>query len=357
MKKIYTLFLIIFILAFIAAPVAEAGNPDRQGEAGAPELLMNPWARSAGLHTMNTSFVTGVDAMRLNVAGLSRINRTEVALSHARYLDGTGIFMNAFGLAQRIGQKNSAFGVTIMALDFGDIPVTTVNQPEGTGSTFSPSWINIGLAYSHTFEEKISVGILLRGVFESTSDVDASGFGIDAGVQYVTGPQDNFKFGISLRNVGSRMAFGGQGLNEFLSDPTNSSEGRRVTFQTRAADFELPSVLNIGLSYDFILQEKNRLTVLGNFTANSFARDEVGGGVEFSFMDKFALRGGYKYEFGNTAEGENTIGESIYSGLSLGASIQVPLKKDSNNKLGIDYGYRTTSPFKGTHNLGLRISI
>ena len=68
------------VLVMLVAVSAWAGNPDRQGEAGAPELLMNPWARSAGLHTMSTSMITGAEAMRLNIAGLARINKTEVIL-------------------------------------------------------------------------------------------------------------------------------------------------------------------------------------------------------------------------------------------------------------------------------------
>ena len=42
-----------------------AGNPDRQGEAGGYELLLNPWARNAGLHAMSTSFAYGVEAMQI----------------------------------------------------------------------------------------------------------------------------------------------------------------------------------------------------------------------------------------------------------------------------------------------------
>ena len=34
------------------------------------------------------------------------------------------------------------------------------------------------------------------------------GWAIDAGVQYVSGEKDNFKLGISLRNIGSPMQFG-----------------------------------------------------------------------------------------------------------------------------------------------------
>ena len=73
---------------------SQAGNPDRQGEAGAYELLMVPYARTAGLHLMNTAFISGVESIRLNVAGLARINKTEITLGSTQYLKGTGITMS-----------------------------------------------------------------------------------------------------------------------------------------------------------------------------------------------------------------------------------------------------------------------
>ena len=101
-----------------------AGNPDRQGEAGGYELLLNPWARSAGLHALNTSCVYGVEAMQINIAGLSRISKTEFVVGHTRLFEGTGIRLNSIGLAKKMGQ-NGAFGISLMAMDFGDIEVTT----------------------------------------------------------------------------------------------------------------------------------------------------------------------------------------------------------------------------------------
>ena len=133
MNKLLYSSLVVLLFGATCVP-ALAGNPDRQGEAGAYELLMAPYAKMAGLHSMNTSSVTGVEAMHLNVAGMGRINKTEVSLGHAIYLQGTGININAFGLAQRVG-KNGAFGISLMSLDFGDIRVTTTSQPEGTGAT------------------------------------------------------------------------------------------------------------------------------------------------------------------------------------------------------------------------------
>lgn len=343
----------IYLLAFAAmlcANPAWSGNPDRQGEAGAYELLLNPWARSAGLHTLNTSMISGVEALRLNPAGLVRIDQLEVVMSRANYLQGTGISLNALGLGRKIGD-NGAFGFSLMATDFGDIEVTTTDQPEGTGATYSPSFFHLGLSYSHMFENKVSVGITFRAISQALANVSAFGFAIDAGIQYVTGPDDNFKFGISLRNVGSPMSFSGEGLSTQRPSPDGGFE---TTLDQRAARFELPSTLNIGMSYDFLIGENHRITALSNFTSNSFSRDNLGAGVEYSLNDQFMLRAGYRHEIGVEFIAE----EPIYTGLSAGASLNFKLGKDTKNtRIGIDYAYRDTKVWDGTHNIGVRFSL
>lgn len=347
MNKYFTLFATLFFSVSLFA-----GNPDRQGESGAAELLMNPWARSAGFHSMNTANVYGVEAMRLNIAGLSRINQTDIYVSHALYLRGTDISMNAFGLSQKVGE-NGAIGISLMALDLGDIPVTTANQPGGTGATFSPNLFHLGLGYSHTFENKVSVGVLFRAISESTQELNAFGFALDAGVQYVAGDQEEFKFGISLRNIGSPMGYSGQGLSVPAENP-DSDIPYDLTFSQRSEDFELPSVLNIGAAYDINIGTMNRVTLIGNFTANSFSQDQLGAGLEYSLNDLFQIRGAYKYEVGS----ENVETAPLYSGLSLGASLAAPLSKEDKNRLfGIDYAYRQTRLFDGTHNISVRISL
>ncbi len=336
----------------IGAPVAHAGNPDRQGEAGGYELLLNPWARSAGLHALTTSMVYGVEAMQINVAGLSRINKTEFVIGHTRLFEGTGIRLNSLGLSQKMGE-NGALGISLMAMDFGDIEVTTTGTPEGTGATYSPNFFNLGLAYSHTFEQKVSVGILLRGISESIADINAFGFAIDAGVQYTTGEKDNFKFGVSLRNMGSPMKFGGEGLSFSTSNPQGGTN-YPITVNQRAAGFELPSMLNIGLSYDFYAGDMHRITTLGNFTANSFSVDQIGVGVEYSFKEMFMVRAGYRYDIGIPASDPQ---HNVYTGICAGVTIEVPTKKDTSGKFAVDYAYLATNPFNGTHNFSIRYKM
>ena len=348
MKTFNKLSIGILSIIFFATS-AFAGNPDRQGEAGAAELLLNPWAQSAGLHTMNTSSISGLEAMRLNIAGLSRIEGSELVFANTRLYEGSTLKLNALGYAQRVG-KSSAFGISLMSVDFGDIARTTTANPEGDGGTFSPSFFNIGLGYSYTYENKISVGLLVRGVSESLPNVGAFGFAIDAGVQYVTGENDNFRLGISLRNVGSPMQFGGEGLS-FQGDNPEGTAQYLLTFDQRAEDFELPSVLNIGMSYDFIISDKMTFRTLTNFTSNAFSRDQLGAGAEFMYNDMITIRGGYKADIGQS----NSLIENVYSGLSGGVSVLLPFSAGGSSKIGIDYGYRATNPFRGSHNFSVRL--
>ncbi len=338
-RNIYLLF---FMLAIGTTVIA--GNPDRQGEAGASELLFNPWARSAGLHSMSTSFSTGVDAMRINVAGIGRIENVEFAAGNARLYEGSDLGFNAFGFVKRVG-TGGAFGITMASVDFGDILLTTNDQPEGI-TTYSPSFFHMGLAYAHTYENKISVGILVRGVFESITNVSASGFAIDAGVQYVSGDNDEFKLGISLRNVGSPMEFKGEGLALQAG-----LDGEVVTLDQRAARFEMPSALNIGLSYDFALGTDNVLRALANFTSNAFSRDQIGVGAELVIFDNYMLRGGYKLDFGDSAGAL----DNLYTGVAAGFTANLDISSDFT--LGLDYAYRTTNPFKGSHNFTVRVGF
>lgn len=349
MNKLYNILLGALIL--LLAPAAWAGNPDRQGEEGAKQLLINPWARSAGLHGLNVSSITGVDALYLNVAGLARINKTQLQITNTRYLEGADINVNALGFGQRVG-KGGAFGLSLVTFDLGDFDLTTEDTPEGSGASFSPSFFNMGLSYSHIFANKVSVGVTFKFVTESVSNVTASAMALDAGVQYVSGEADNFKFGIALRNIGSKMVFRGEGLSRQRPSPSPTFD-YLLTYSSRPASYELPSQLNIGASYDWLLGRSSRLSLSGAFISNAFSRDQYGAGLEFTLNRNFALRVAYKDEFD-----PNVIESTLDNGLSAGLSVAYPLKKGSNTPaISIDYGFRNTRVFKGIHSVGVRIDL
>lgn len=334
----------------LVAGSAMAGNPNRAGSAGATQLLMNPWARSNGWSLANSSTLQGVEGMFGNVAGLAHVHKTELLFTSTRWLEGSGVKMNAVGFGQKLGESG-VLGISATSLSFGDLPVTTVDQPEGGLGTFSPTQSNIGLAYSKAFSNSIFGGLLVRVVSESIANVRTSGVCFDAGIQYVTGATENIHFGIALKNVGPAMSFHGDGLavQGLLTGGTNT-----LTLQQRSAEFELPSMMNIGAAYDFNISELHRVTVAGTFTSNSFTKDQFILGAEYAFKKMVHVRGGYLYEK-NVADKENR--ETVFSGPSAGISLDFPFGEDKKSAVAIDYGYRATNPFSGVHSIGVRLSL
>ena len=59
----------------------------------------------------------------------------------------------------------------------------------------------------------------------------------DAGVQYITGEDDQIKFGITLKNVGSNLIFEGDGNSITLPVPQG---GYSQSYEQLSAIFELP---------------------------------------------------------------------------------------------------------------------
>lgn len=357
MKKIN----IAFTISLVALSFGLfAGNEDRAGEAGASELLINPWGRSSGWASANSASVKGIEAMNLNVAGLAFTTNTELILVNTRWLGGTDINLLSVGFAKKVGETG-VLGISVTSMDFGEIQVTTVDLPDGGIGNFEPNYLNIGLAYSKRFSNSISGGLVVRIITESTADVSAKGVALDAGVNYVTAKYDAFKFGITLRNVGPTTNYQGNGLS-FQADVPNSD--RTLTFQRRSNDFELPSLVNMGASYDFFLAEvdekedgtfmaDHRITASGTFTSNSFTRDQVRVGAEYAFQEKFMARAGYVYE-SETTDDEATRTTSV--GPTVGATIEVPMG-DSGSTFGIDYSYRLTRTFGGSNAIGVRLTF
>ncbi|MBP5548076.1 MAG: PorV/PorQ family protein [Bacteroidales bacterium] len=351
MKRILSIMTVMLLSMSLAAPSLMAGNDNRRGTAGATELLINPWARSSSWGGINTSCARGIDAFFTNISGLSFVEKTEFVYSHAMLNGGrsglvSGASVNAFGLALRLGDAG-VLGAYVMTMGFGDLYVTTEASPEpGSNGTMSPTLMNLNLAYSYSFTNSIHGGAVIKIITESTDNVNATGVAIDAGIQYQTGENDEIKFGISLKNIGPALSFGGTGM----AFTTLNSAGNTMTLEFRSGEMELPTLLNIGASYDFLFEKWNqRLTVAGNFTSNAFLRDNFGLGFEYSLLDRFQARAAYVYQT-DIFDSDNRV--TANTGLSAGASFIVPMSSDGSRSLSLDYSYRSAVNLKGTHTFG-----
>lgn len=359
MKNLCTKTAIIACLAGVPF-MALAGNKDRTGQAGATELLINPWGQSTGLFGMNTSYVRGLEAMKSNIAGLARAENFEAGLSYGAYLRGSGVSIVNGGIAFQAGDWG-ALGFNIMSMGFGDIVITDQDNPEGGIGSYRPQFLNISVGYGRTFSDHIHAGIGATFVSEQTSNARATGAAFEAGVQYVTGKRDNLNIGVTLRNVGTNMRFTG---GSFAYSVEMEHPGQYNTATRPTEKFEMPTYLNFGISYDFYLDEnrlpsedakpKHRLTGMLNFTSNSFNNDYLGGGLEYAFKEQFMVRAAYRHEKGI---GNQETSSTFYTGLSAGVTLQQKLGK-TGPLLAIDYSFRPTrQPANGVHMMSLRLMI
>ena len=97
MKNFYKYLAALFLIILIAGISTDsfAGNKDRSGQAGASELLINPWARSSGWGGVNTANVRGLESMFGNVAGIIRHRMGNIIPRHGsngQNSYGTGAF-------------------------------------------------------------------------------------------------------------------------------------------------------------------------------------------------------------------------------------------------------------------------
>lgn len=350
MKKL----LMIISIATLFVAETRGGNPDRVGSAGASHLLVNPWARSAGLANSAMASVNGVEACFLNVAGLAFTKKTDLVFSSSNYLAGTGIKLNAVGFGQKVGESG-AIGLTVTNMNFGDLAITETDLPEGGIGTFSPNYTNIGLSYAKGFSNSIFGGLTMRLISESIYNVRAQGVAFDAGIRYVTGEKENVRFGIALRNVGPPMRYRGDGLSTTATISTGSAGTTSLTMDQRSEKYELPSMVNVGFAYDHYFSETLKLTGNAQFTSNSFSRDQMGLGLDLAFRERFILRGGYMWDVGTTSEG-STGRTSVFTGPTGGLTVQIPAGS-KGSMIGLDYSYRVTNPFAGVHSMGLHITL
>ena len=341
--------------------ILQAGNPERSGQAGAPQLLINPYARTSGMMDSNSAKARGLEAQFLNIAGTAFTRKTEIIFAHTNWLQGTGISVNAFGLTQGVGETGT-IGFGVVTMNPGRIDITTEDQPEGGIGTFSPSFMNISLSYAKMFSDNIYGGVNFKLVNEKIPNASALGMAIDAGIQYHTGKYDQIHIGIALRNWGPKMKYQGDGLSRQMTATTVDNKTYQLTVSNRSNPFELPTQVNIGGTSDFYLtkdstgteiSKTHRLSLNATFTSNSFTNDNGLFGIEYAWKEMLMVRAGLYTEKGGFSK-ENSV--TAYTGPAASFTFELPFNAKKST-IGFDNSYRFSRYFNGIHSFGLRLNL
>ncbi len=320
----------------------------RVGTASASQLLIPVGARNLALGGSAIANSQGVEAIYWNPAGLGRMhNPAEAMFSTMSYI--ADITVNYGGVAGTFGDFGT-LGLAMTSLSFGDIPLTTEDDPENqSGRFYSPTFVTIGIAYGRALTDAIAVGVTGKIISEQIERAGASAFALDIGIQYskLIGVQ-GLELGVAVKNIGPQMQYEGPGLYRVA----RSSDGRRPEqrYRSEAASFELPSVVELGLSYEGRVENNIMYGVNSTFTNNNLYMDEYKLGAEVGFlMETVELYGRVGMGLVPQAEDdENIFGESF----GLGVHFNSP-----GVDITVDYAYRSVSLFDGNNVFSVKLGF
>lgn len=347
--KRFLMFLLVSALVVGIVGLAPAQNK-RVGTAAAPELLIPVGARDFAMAGSNLATAYGLEAVHWNPAGLGRLTYSAEALfSSMSYIADIGVTYG--GVAAKVGEVG-VVALTVKSLDFGDINITTNDDPDGLGGRmFSPTYVTVGLSFARGLTDAISAGGSVKLISEQIDRVSASGVAFDFGVQYDgLGSVQGLSMGVAVKNIGSQMKFDGSGL---LRNAT-ATEGLRPTqkYKSEAASFELPSTIEIGLSYKRNLAENLDGVVNGAFVNNNLYLDEYRLGAEvmykLAWVDLFGRLGLATVPKNQNDELEDIFGPTFGLGLKTNAG---------GIDIMLDYAYRSVDLFDANQVFALKFGF
>ncbi|MCZ6702526.1 MAG: PorV/PorQ family protein [Ignavibacteria bacterium] len=323
MKK----FLLVIAILFTLLQSIGYSQITKTGSTAAKFLSMGIGPRANAMGGAFTSVVNDVSALYWNPAGMAELTKYEAMFTYTSIFKDLDINLNYFALVIPTEDLGN-FGLSVTALDYGDMEVTTEFFPEGTGEKFSAASYAFGLSYARNITEWFAAGITIKYITEGIFNSSANGFAFDIGTVFNT-PFFGIKFASIITNFGSKMQMSGDDLLiRHDADPTRRGNNETVDAFYKTDDFELPLKLQIGLSKDFQFLDGQRLTIAVDATHPNDNSEYANIGGELSFLDNLvSLRGGYKGLFL----------EDNLEGLTLGVGLNYVLGVFA---VGVDYSYQ-----------------
>lgn len=332
----------LFLGGILIVSTLFAGTIRSSGTAGAAQLLIPVGAENIAVSNANVATVSGVEALFQNPAGIAKYDGSaQVMAGTMTYI--ADIKVTNFGLLTNLG-KVGTIGLSVKSLDFGDIPITTSNKTEGTGSTFSPRFMTLGLTYAKSFTDRVQFGVNFKFVSEAIINTKASGLAIDLGVQYQF-PEMPLYIGVVLKNLGSRMEYQGSDLEQKLTPDGAEPGTKKERFRVKAEQFDLPAQFDISLNYEVI----SDLTLMGTFTQNSFSANTGSFAAKYSFKDFVWVAAGTQLGLVSSSEQPDDVDDDEWKkwsdpiwGYTFGVGVAIPL---GDFKVGVGYSYRSVTDY------------
>ncbi|MGA2296089.1 MAG: PorV/PorQ family protein [FCB group bacterium] len=299
MKKYFKIILLIILSVLILIPVkaddtqqqaSSGGQFLKVGAAGVQFLKIGVGARGNGMAGAYGAITNDLSSIYWNPAGLADVKAMGAEFSYTSWFAG---FTHAFAAVSLPLGENFTTALSVISFNSGNIPITTVEHPEGTGSSYSLNDISINATISGYLTDQFSFGITGKLINSSLAGLNSPGFAFDIGTMYETGIQ-GIKLGFSIHNLGGNMTYSGQDLQttKKLVDALTASP---LDVQYLASAYSLPLIFRAGAATDIINTDEHKLTAALDFTTLSDTPEQYAIGAEYTWNKILSLRGGYRW--------------------------------------------------------------
>jgi hypothetical protein len=307
----------------MALGVSLALSQSKTGTTVGQFLLIEPSARIGGMGNAGATMYDEIEAAYYNPAAIGHFAQTGVQFTHSPWL--AGITFDYVGLALTLGDIGNLYG-SVTALNSGDIAVTTVDQPLGTGENYTVTDISFSIGYGKQVSDRFSVGVQVKYLQETIWHSAMAGFALDVGTLYRISP-NGLHIGASISNFGTRPQFNGRDLRIlFDQNKLINGDNPAIPSEINSLDFPLPILFRVGIGLPVAVDENNRVHLELDAYHPSDNKESVSFGAEWLFFDTFAVRGGYQNLFLRDSE----------TGLTLGAGIHYTL---DDIRVSFDYAW------------------
>jgi hypothetical protein len=335
MKKIL-LFLLLTQFVWFAGE-ANSAEFDNLGTSGAQFLKIDVDARVVGLGGANVAFSKGAMALYYNPAGIANMEKRSLAFSYTDWI--SDIKYNYFAYETPV-QGFGNMGVHVGVLTMGDMEVTTLDQPDGTGETFGAnSWV-VGVSNAYQLTNRFSFGVTAKYIREQISELSSNAIAFDFGTLYYTGFK-TLRIAMSTRNFGTDTKFDGKEL-ETTFDEDNNPSTAPILIKKQTQSQPLPLIFRLGVAYDFEFNEYSKLMAALDGYNTRDRGQQASLGLEYSWRDRLAVRAGYKMR---TDE----------EGLALGAGYDFDIPRFGI--IGISYAWADFGKLQNSHRFSLMLNF
>jgi hypothetical protein len=328
--KLLILFILLSSMSLCQDPPDPPDAVTKVGTSAANWLKIESGTRGIAMGGSQVASGRGLSGAYFNPASIAFIKHSEVYFSKSNYI--AGITHNTLGYGRKL-TPTDYLGLHLFYLDSGEMDVTTVPSPDGTGETFNVLDLSFRLIYGKQLTDRLRIGGSIKYILEEIYTVQMQSFVFDLGSNFQTGIY-GIILGMSVSNFGPDVQFQGDGL---VTEDEDSPSGfdQKIT-----EEFSVPLIFRLGVQKDIFGSEEesgSRLTISADAINPIDYTVYSGLGIEYSWNDIAFVRAG-THLFHDTA------------GLSLGGGLKWAI-------ITLDYAYVDYDILDKTHQFGISLDF